>query len=491
MSNSKDRPYKGTRFEYFPDEYIVFDLETTGVNLFKDKIIEIGAIKIKNNEIIDKFETLVNPNMPIPHKATSINHITDEMVKDAPSFDEIAYKLYDFLKDSILAGYNIDSFDICLLYDAYEKLGIKLTNNFVDILNMAKKILPEIENYKLEENIVPYYNIDVLQTHRAIPDCITEYKVFNELKIDSVNKRHFNKKIKQKKNITKDLSYFKFPNIKLDEFEIDQITFENKKFIITGETEQRDGKQFENFIKNNNGIVTPFRKERNLPVIDYLFVGLQDPDRCNDKINFITQKITAVLEQKNNGSAVKIYDLRQFENYIDNEKIYNEDELITFFEKHINPAYLKLSKLEIKNNKSGYKSIMIISEPTVWRFGDTQEKLFAKFNIVDKNNYIAFPSSTKKILNKHNLHYYTVKSDAWLRIPINEFFYFSKKAIKEIINQLFIRAFNYPSFGCCGKYKECTEKGYCVHDDLIYTNVACQYKKLIDNSNKESDNESK
>jgi len=489
MSENTDRIYKGKKLEFFPDEYIVFDLETTGTNIKKDKIIEIGAIKIKNNEIIDKFETLINPNIPIPYKATEINHITDEMVKDAPTFEEIADKLYIFLKDSILAGYNADTFDINLLYDAYEELGIKFTNDFIDILNIAKNILPELNNYKLEEDLVPYYNIEVKQSHRAISDCITEYKVFNELKIDSVNKRHLNKYYAKKKSTKQDTSYLKFPNIQLDEFNANKVTFEQKRFLVTGRTEQREGKSFENFIRNNKGIVPTLNKKT--PQIDYLFVGLQNPDRCNDKLNFITNKIQTVLNQKNLGEDVKIFDLRKLEHYIDNKRTYSNDDLITFFEKQIKPDFLKLSKLEIKENKSGYNSIVIISEPTVWRFGDTKEKLFARFSINNKNNYIAFPSSTEKIFKKHQLPYYTVKSDSWIRISINEFYYFSEKVIKEIINQLFIRAFNYPSFGCCSKYDECTKKGYCVHDDLIYANVACQYKKLIENFNKENENESK
>ncbi len=478
MSKNNKRPFKGSKLDIFPDEYIVFDLETT-----ENIIIEIGAIKIKNDKIIDTFQTLINPQKHISYMSTKINHITDEMVKDAPSFKEIAFDFYKFIKDAILVGQNIDSFDINILYDEFEKNNIKLTNDFVDTLYTAKKILPELKNYKLHENLALYYNISFDDAHRALSDCLLTYEVFKLLKNDSINKNNYNNSYSEPKSKDKNLV---FPNIELDKFDINNLDFKNKTFLVTGKTKTKEGKDFENFIKSKSGIIPTVRKERDVIPIDYLFVGYQNPARCNDKINFITTKINIALEQKHNGHDVKIIDLRLLEDFINNEKKYSETDLLLFIEKHIDSAYLKNAKLTTKNNKSNYKSITIISEPTVWRFGDSKEKLFARFCINDKNNYIAFPNVAKPILDEFNLNYFQVKSDTYLRIYINDFFEYPENVVKLIINKLFIRSFNYQAFGCCGKYKICTEKGYCVHEDLIYANAACQYKKIIENSNKEN-----
>lgn len=165
--------------------------------------------------------------------------------------------------------------------------------------------------------------------------------------------------------------------------------------------------------------------------------------------------------------------------------IITELELLDFIKKHLEEDYAKFSKLEIKNNKGNYKSIVILTEPSVWRFNDTSEKLFAKFSMNKKSNYIAFPTSAKMIFDKFNLKYHTIKSDTYLRVDINDFLSFSDEAVCKIINKVFIKSFSFPSFGCCGKHKECTEKGYCVHSDMIYAAVACQYKKIIEKSNKQ------
>lgn len=156
-----------------------------------------------------------------------------------------------------------------------------------------------------------------------------------------------------------------------------------------------------------------------------------------------------------------------------------EFDLLNYINRHIEPSFLKSTKLDFKNNKSGNKSIMIISTPTVWRFGDNKEKLFARFKLSDKDNYIEFPSATKSIFNEYNLTY-NKQSDGYLRISISDFLDYPDTVAKSIINKAFIRCFNYPAFGCCSKFSECEEKGICVHEDMIYATVACQYKKFVE-----------
>ena len=101
--------------KYVPD-YVLFDLETTGTSSNYDEVIEISAVKVQSGVIVDEFSQLVNPGKSIPYAASMVNHITDDMVAEAPEFEEILQAFMDFVGDSILVGHNINSFDMKFLY---------------------------------------------------------------------------------------------------------------------------------------------------------------------------------------------------------------------------------------------------------------------------------------------------------------------------------------------------------------------------------------
>ena len=157
--------------------YCVLDLETTGFSFRTEKITEIGIMKVKNHEVIDEFSTFVNPEKPIPQRVVEVTNITDEMVKDAPTIEEILPKALEFIGDSVLVAHNAD-FDIGFLkYNAGE-LGLKLGNTYIDTLRLAKDLFPEYKKYKLgiiAENL----GIKVEVAHRALDDVDTTVKVFN------------------------------------------------------------------------------------------------------------------------------------------------------------------------------------------------------------------------------------------------------------------------------------------------------------------------
>lgn len=157
-------------------EYCVFDLETTGLSYRTEKITEIGAMKIKNGEIIDTFETFVNPEKPIPYQVVQVTNITDDMVKDAPTIEEILPKFLEFIGDSVLVAHNAD-FDMGFTKYNAEKLGYKLDNTYIDTLRLAKDLFPDYKKYKLgiiAENL----GIKVDVAHRALDDVKTLVEVF-------------------------------------------------------------------------------------------------------------------------------------------------------------------------------------------------------------------------------------------------------------------------------------------------------------------------
>ena len=108
---------KGPRIIDLVSDYVVVDLETTSKYVNYAEIIEIGALKVVNNEPVDSFSTLVRPDFDIPRSATEINNITNAMVADAPGIRDVMAQFLDFVGNSVLIGHNIASFDVNIIYD--------------------------------------------------------------------------------------------------------------------------------------------------------------------------------------------------------------------------------------------------------------------------------------------------------------------------------------------------------------------------------------
>ena len=120
-----------------------FDLETTGVDTMKDRIVEIAVIKIFPNGNRESKKYLINPEMPIPKEASDVHGITDEMVADCPTFSKYAKNLNEYMGDSDLGGYNSNSFDIPMLVEEFKRSGIVFdlkNRNYVDVLNIEKQV---------------------------------------------------------------------------------------------------------------------------------------------------------------------------------------------------------------------------------------------------------------------------------------------------------------------------------------------------------------
>ena len=175
------RVNKGNGIKRHVSDYCVVDLETTGCFINSADIVEISAIKVRNNLIVEEFESLVNPHRHIPFEATAVNNITDEMVIDAPDLDELIDVFLDFVGDDIIVGYNNAGFDMNIIYDAVMNLrGIPFTNDYVDILHMAKRCLPMIDNHRLE-TVSKYYSLDTIGSHRALKDCYLTKECYDRL----------------------------------------------------------------------------------------------------------------------------------------------------------------------------------------------------------------------------------------------------------------------------------------------------------------------
>ena len=167
-------------WRYVPD-YVLYDLETTGVSCSLDEVIEISALKVRNGVVVDEFNELVNPGRPIPESASMVNNITDQMVANAPSFGEILPSFVSFIGDDVLVGHNINTFDMKFLYrDCDRFLGKTLTNDYVDTLTIAKVVFPDWKHRRLSD-LADYFGISAEGAHRALADCKMNQKVFELL----------------------------------------------------------------------------------------------------------------------------------------------------------------------------------------------------------------------------------------------------------------------------------------------------------------------
>lgn len=153
--------------------YIAFDVETTGLSPMNDKIIEVAAVLFENGEITKKYSSLVNPDVFIPYSATAINHITNEMVKDAPKECIVYAELVDFLGDALkqqttICAHNA-SFDMNFLSETLMRLGYDGKISYVDTLSLSRRLIKGLHNYK-QDTVAMYFDLINNQSHRAVTD---------------------------------------------------------------------------------------------------------------------------------------------------------------------------------------------------------------------------------------------------------------------------------------------------------------------------------
>ncbi|HEU5140839.1 MAG TPA: PolC-type DNA polymerase III [Bacillales bacterium] len=151
------------------ESYIVFDVETTGLSAVYDKIIELAAVKVKNGEIIDRFERFANPHHPLSQTTIDLTGITDDMVENAPEIEEVLKDFYEFTGDGVLVAHNA-SFDMGFLNVGYKSIGFeKAVNPVVDTLELGRFLFPEMKNHRLD-TLCKKFKIELTQHHRAIYD---------------------------------------------------------------------------------------------------------------------------------------------------------------------------------------------------------------------------------------------------------------------------------------------------------------------------------
>ena len=181
---------KFTRGQNVDGEFVVFDIETTGLNKDIDSIIEIGAVKVKNHEIIDRFSALINPERILPDKIVSLTGITDELLKDKPIIGEVLEGFLDFIEGHILVAHNA-VFDVGFISTWAKRLyGRSVNNTTLDTVELSRAMYPELNNHKLN-TVAAHLEVSLENHHRAVDDAAATAEIllksFAKLKAEGVN----------------------------------------------------------------------------------------------------------------------------------------------------------------------------------------------------------------------------------------------------------------------------------------------------------------
>ena len=165
-----------SRGQSLDSTFVVFDIETTGFSAVNDRIIEIGAVKVENGVITEKFSEFVNPERPIPFEIEKLTSINDRMVEDAPNISVILPRFMDFCRGSVLVAHNAD-FDTGFIRHNCEVLGLPYDYTYVDTLGIARSFLESLKNYKLD-TVVEAMGCTLANHHRAVDDAGATADVF-------------------------------------------------------------------------------------------------------------------------------------------------------------------------------------------------------------------------------------------------------------------------------------------------------------------------
>ena len=219
---------KGTLINKYTPNYVIFDLETTGISPNYDEVIEISALKVKGGEVVDEFNTLVNPGRKIPFEATKVNGITNAMVAEAPAFSHVLAEFLDFAEGLVLVGHNIARFDMKFIWrDAEQYFGEIPQNNYVDTLQVARKHLPKMEHHRLVD-LAEHYGISSEGAHRALNDCYMNQKVY-ECMVAEMREAHQKRVEEARKKASEDVEVQQRPQhftVKIRGV-VERITYQN------------------------------------------------------------------------------------------------------------------------------------------------------------------------------------------------------------------------------------------------------------------------
>jgi DNA polymerase-3 subunit epsilon len=159
--------------------YAIIDIETTGGSAARSKITEIAIVLHDGQKVIDSYETLINPESPIPYNITRLTGISQEMVQDAPKFFEVAKKIVEMTEGAVFVAHNV-RFDYSFVVEEFRKLGFTYTRKQLCTVRLSRKAFPGLRSYSLE-NLIKHFKIKVNDRHRAMADTMATVELFEKI----------------------------------------------------------------------------------------------------------------------------------------------------------------------------------------------------------------------------------------------------------------------------------------------------------------------
>lgn len=245
---SNRRELKGKSLLSTVDDYVVIDIETTGLDPKFDSIIELAAVKYHNDKEIDRFQSLIQPDIEISEFITDLTGITNEMLSTAPTLESgILQQFFDFIGDSVVVGHNVN-FDINFLYDTgLMVIDHPLTNDFIDTMRLSRNLFPQEAHHRLCD-LIQHFNIAETVEHRALSDvlqtaqCYQYMKTYMQCNDIALHPRgrHYTVRAKD-------------VHARTTEFDIDSPVYQ-KVFVFTGTLEQMKRKDAMQAVVDLGGI---------------------------------------------------------------------------------------------------------------------------------------------------------------------------------------------------------------------------------------------
>ncbi|MFW0894026.1 exonuclease domain-containing protein [Gardnerella sp. Marseille-Q9181] len=248
------------------DDYCVLDTETTGLSAYYDEIIEIGILRVRNNEIVDRYDQLIKPNFDIDDFITALTGITNEMLESMPSIADVKTAVLSFIGEDIILGHST-SFDMRFLNEGFKE---QLSNQYMDTMQFARKLYPELKHHRLSD-LTDYLGLHNNE-HRALADCIATKELYDAVKT----------RMAEKNLVIEDLwpvsgshggKWIDIKAIKPDEVVVDKDGFfYNRHVVFTGKLEKMLRKDAQQIVVNLGGVLdNSVTKQTN-----YLILGDND-----------------------------------------------------------------------------------------------------------------------------------------------------------------------------------------------------------------------
>lgn len=291
------RAHLGKSIIGFPKDYVMVDIETTGLKSYEDDIIELSAIRMRNNEVDQTFSTLIQPRKPISPFITNLTGISNSMVVNAPIIDQVMPKFLDFLSEDIVLGYNV-GFDLGFIYDhSVQLFNYPVKNDYLDVLRIARKLIHNTPNHKLG-TMAQFYGISYEGAHRGLTDCFITVDVYHKL-YEEARLRFESEQAFKQSFYTK--SYPQRVNVddlkaQTDDFNPLHPLF-NKTLVFSGDLEKMTRESAMQAALNKGAILG---KSVTLKT-DYLIVSKKDLSRQNKTVKFKKAE-----EYANRGEKIKI-----------------------------------------------------------------------------------------------------------------------------------------------------------------------------------------